>query len=116
VRAEEPEYARVAMAWGLGAIGDDRDAPALLATIDAVEDPFLDGMAAVAWTSRERSVRRRRAGPRDDGGPSAARAAAIEAAGPLLSRSPGLVLHEASRRTNYAVMPRWLRSALTVTL
>ena len=114
---DKSEFVRVVCGWGIGSLGLDEDAPALLSMVESVQDPGMNGVAAVALGLNGSEAcldgALRRAGA---AATPAARAAAIEAAGLLLSRAPGLVLHEASNRTNFAVMPRWLRSALAVTL
>lgn len=115
---EKSEYARVVIAWALGSMGRAGDADAILGAAENLADPGLAGITAVALgfhgsaAAVDGALRR----AADAKLSPAARAAAIEAAGLLLSRGSGLVLSEVSRRTNFTVMPGWLRTALGVTL
>lgn len=118
IAGEKSEYTRVVIAWGLGSMRRPGDVEAILGMAETLGDPGLTGVAAVALgfhgsAAAADGALRRAADPKLS---PAARAAAIEAAGLLLSRRPGLALAEASRRTNFAVMPGWLRTALSVTL
>jgi HEAT repeat protein len=115
---EKSEFVRVVATWGLGSMGRDADAAVLLATVETVGDPELGAIAAVAlgFHGGQACLDGALARAADPKLSATARAAAIEATGLMLSRAKGLVLHEVSRRTNFTVMPRWLKTALGVTL
>jgi hypothetical protein len=117
--AEEPSaMGRVAIAQGLGILGDPVDARAMRGAIDRLADPTLQGVAAtaLAFHGSFAALAELTDMVHVETGPRVRRAASIESLGLLLARAEPFALSLISRRANYTVMPDWAQAMFQTTL
>lgn len=109
---------RVAIAQGLGILGEREDARGMRVALDRLAEPALQGIAAtaLAFHGSLAALGELADLAHSEAGPRVRRAASIEGLGLLLTRGEPLTLSLLSRRTNYTVLPDWVQSMFQTTL
>jgi HEAT repeat protein len=109
---------RVAIAHALGVVGAAEDVERIQHVLDGLNEPALQALAstALAWHGTPASLDALRALAASREGSLVRRAASIEGLGVMLARGRPLLLGEFARRTNYTVLPEWLRALLATTV
>ncbi|MCY2960552.1 MAG: HEAT repeat domain-containing protein [Planctomycetota bacterium] len=116
---EEPSsLGRVAIAQGLGILGQGEDTRAMRGALERLAEPALQGIAAtaLAFHGSLAALEELADLSHAETGTRVRRAASIEGLGLLLSRGEPLALSLLSRRANYTVLPDWAQSMFQTTL
>jgi HEAT repeat protein len=117
LESERSPLVRSQLALALGVLGEADDLDEIVATLDAVTEPALQGQVAAAIAFHGSSAALAQLGSllaSEDLEP-AARAAALDGLGMMLSRGPALSLNDSSRSANYPLFPNWLREVYATT-
>lgn len=114
---ERSPLARSQIALALGVLGAREDLESIVATLDSVSEPVLQGQVAtaIAFHGSGEAVTKLASLVASDKLDVAARAAAIEGLGMMLSRAPALSLGRTSRSANFTLFPDWLVAACSTT-
>lgn len=114
-RVETVPQVRVYIVQSLGLIGHSADADFIVTCAREMRHPGLQVLLAVAlgFHGTEAVLDGAEAQLLDKDATPAAVATSIASIGLLLDREPGLALPQLSRRTNFAVMPGWLKEILS---
>jgi HEAT repeat protein len=117
LESERSPLVRSQLALALGVLGQADDLDEIVATLDAVREPALQGQVAAAIAFHGSSAALAKLGSllASENLDPAARAAAMDGLGMMLTRGPALALNDSSRSANYPLFPNWLREVYATT-
>ncbi len=117
LESERSPLVRSQLALALGVLGEADDLDEIVATLDAVREPALQGQVAAAIAFHGSSAALAQLGSllASEELEPAARAAAMDGLGMMLTRGPALSLNDSSRSANYPLFPNWLREVYATT-
>ena len=115
--SERSPLVRSQLALALGVLGAREDLDPITAALDTVSEPALQGQvaSAIAFHGSGEALTKLAGLVAGDKLDVAARAAAIEGLGMMLSRAPALSLGGSSRSANFTLFPEWLVAACGTT-
>lgn len=115
--SERSPLVRSQLALALGVLGAREDLEPITAALDTVSEPLLQGQvaSAIAFHGSGEALTKLASLVAGDKLDVAARAAAIEGLGMMLSRAPALSLGGSSRSANFMLFPEWLVAACGTT-